>query len=269
MARILSRPGAVLVYAAVDDAARARSALEARGAEVVLLPAAERQGRPGGDAAPISARRGINELHVEAGAQAQRLAAARRPGRRAARLRRAAPARQRPRPGRARPARDAGRQRSAALRRGRARSATTCASLRRVAAPLTPLTRTLTARPRRRRQSPHVHRHRQRPRPHRRGRAARQPAQPSASALDDRGAAGYLDDVGLGDSIALNGACMTVVALDAARDRFHVDISAESLARDRRRSAGAGDGQPRKGAARATTGSTAISSPAMSTASAR
>ena len=28
--------------------------------------------------------------------------------------------------------------------------------------------------------------------------------------------AGYLDDVGLGDSIALNGACMTVTSLDAA-----------------------------------------------------
>ena len=27
--------------------------------------------------------------------------------------------------------------------------------------------------------------------------------------------AGYLDDVALGDSIALNGACMTVTALDA------------------------------------------------------
>ena len=41
--------------------------------------------------------------------------------------------------------------------------------------------------------------------------------------------AGYLDDVGLGDSIALNGACMTVTALDAAHDSFSVDISAESL----------------------------------------
>ena len=42
---------------------------------------------------------------------------------------------------------------------------------------------------------------------------------------------GYLDDVGLGDSIALNGACMTVTALDVADDRFDVDISVESLAR--------------------------------------
>jgi riboflavin synthase len=39
----------------------------------------------------------------------------------------------------------------------------------------------------------------------------------------------YLDDVGLGDSIALNGACMTVTTLDAAQRRFTIDISAESL----------------------------------------
>jgi riboflavin synthase len=41
--------------------------------------------------------------------------------------------------------------------------------------------------------------------------------------------AGYLDDVGLGDSIALNGACMTVTTLDAANQQFTIDISAESL----------------------------------------
>jgi riboflavin synthase len=41
--------------------------------------------------------------------------------------------------------------------------------------------------------------------------------------------AGYLDDVGPGDSIALNGACMTVTAIDATRRRFTIDISAESL----------------------------------------
>ena len=41
--------------------------------------------------------------------------------------------------------------------------------------------------------------------------------------------ADYLDDVELGDSIALNGACMTVTSLDTARQRFTVDISAESL----------------------------------------
>ncbi len=40
----------------------------------------------------------------------------------------------------------------------------------------------------------------------------------------------YLDDVGLGDSIALNGACMTVTGFDAAARRFSIDISAESLA---------------------------------------
>ena len=41
--------------------------------------------------------------------------------------------------------------------------------------------------------------------------------------------AAYLDDVGLGDSIALNGACMTVTTLNAADRQFTVDISAESL----------------------------------------
>ncbi len=43
--------------------------------------------------------------------------------------------------------------------------------------------------------------------------------------------AGYLDDVGLGDSIALNGACMTVTSFDAAAGQFTIDISAESLAK--------------------------------------
>ena len=42
---------------------------------------------------------------------------------------------------------------------------------------------------------------------------------------------GYLDDVGLGDSIALNGACMTAVHLDKSKHQFAVDISAESLAK--------------------------------------
>ncbi len=41
----------------------------------------------------------------------------------------------------------------------------------------------------------------------------------------------YLDDIGLGDSIALNGACMTVTTLDAAQQQFTVDISAESLSK--------------------------------------
>ncbi len=40
---------------------------------------------------------------------------------------------------------------------------------------------------------------------------------------------GYLDDVGLGDSIALNGACMTVTTLSPQTQQFTVDISAESL----------------------------------------
>jgi riboflavin synthase len=43
--------------------------------------------------------------------------------------------------------------------------------------------------------------------------------------------AGYLDDVGLGDSIALNGACMTAMALDLPKNQFSIDISAESLAK--------------------------------------
>jgi riboflavin synthase len=42
---------------------------------------------------------------------------------------------------------------------------------------------------------------------------------------------GYLDDVGLGDSIALNGACMTVTTLDLAGSQFTIDISQESLSK--------------------------------------
>jgi riboflavin synthase len=42
---------------------------------------------------------------------------------------------------------------------------------------------------------------------------------------------GYLDDVALGDSIAHNGACMTVTSLDAATSRFTIDVSAESLSK--------------------------------------
>ena len=41
----------------------------------------------------------------------------------------------------------------------------------------------------------------------------------------------YLDDVGLGDSIALNGACMTVTSFNATQNIFTIDISAESLAK--------------------------------------
>ncbi|WP_084824849.1 riboflavin synthase [Lampropedia cohaerens] len=40
---------------------------------------------------------------------------------------------------------------------------------------------------------------------------------------------GYLDDVVLGDSIALNGACMTVTDLAADGQHFTIEISAESL----------------------------------------
>jgi riboflavin synthase len=43
--------------------------------------------------------------------------------------------------------------------------------------------------------------------------------------------ASYLDDVGPGDSIALNGACMTATSVDHGAARFSIDISAESLAR--------------------------------------
>lgn len=39
----------------------------------------------------------------------------------------------------------------------------------------------------------------------------------------------YLDDVGVGDSIALNGACMTVTTFDWGAGQFTIDISAESL----------------------------------------
>ncbi len=41
---------------------------------------------------------------------------------------------------------------------------------------------------------------------------------------------GYLSDAQLGDSIALNGACMTLTSFDAAAARFTIDLSAESLA---------------------------------------
>ena len=44
----------------------------------------------------------------------------------------------------------------------------------------------------------------------------------------------YLDDVTLGDSIALNGACMTVTSFNAANNLFTIDISAESLAKTAR-----------------------------------
>ena len=50
--------------------------------------------------------------------------------------------------------------------------------------------------------------------------------------------AGYLDDVGLGDSIAMQGACMTVTQLDKAKNQFVVEVSAESLDKTRGYAAG-------------------------------
>jgi|SRR5450755_4481871 len=41
---------------------------------------------------------------------------------------------------------------------------------------------------------------------------------------------GWLAGTAIGDSIALAGACMTVISLDAGADRFAVEVSAESLA---------------------------------------
>ena len=43
--------------------------------------------------------------------------------------------------------------------------------------------------------------------------------------------AAYLDDVSEGDSIALNGACMTATGFDRQAGSFTIDVSAESLAR--------------------------------------
>lgn len=43
--------------------------------------------------------------------------------------------------------------------------------------------------------------------------------------------AGYLDDVAAGDSIAINGACMTVTDLIPTERSFRIDVSAESLDR--------------------------------------
>ncbi|MEI8324201.1 MAG: riboflavin synthase [Betaproteobacteria bacterium] len=47
--------------------------------------------------------------------------------------------------------------------------------------------------------------------------------------LEVQAPAAYLDDVAPGDSIAVNGACMTATAVDRALARFALDISAESL----------------------------------------
>ncbi len=53
------------------------------------------------------------------------------------------------------------------------------------------------------------------------------PAHGQRLALD--APAGFLDDVTAGDSIAINGACMTVTGFNATDRLFHVDVSAESL----------------------------------------
>lgn len=50
------------------------------------------------------------------------------------------------------------------------------------------------------------------------------------NALTVEAPSGWLGATAVGDSIALAGACMTVVALDSARDRFDVEVSAASLA---------------------------------------
>ena len=50
------------------------------------------------------------------------------------------------------------------------------------------------------------------------------------NALTIEAPAGWLGTTAIGDSIALAGACMTVVALDGPRSRFDVEVSAESLA---------------------------------------
>lgn len=65
-ARLLDAPGRVLVYCAGEHAGAA--ALRARGAEIVSLPDARGKVDLGAALADL-ARRGINELHVEAGAQ--------------------------------------------------------------------------------------------------------------------------------------------------------------------------------------------------------
>jgi diaminohydroxyphosphoribosylaminopyrimidine deaminase/5-amino-6-(5-phosphoribosylamino)uracil reductase len=64
-ARILDAPGHVLVYAAAADAAR-HAALEARGAQIALVPAPTGKVDLPAMLADLAAR-GINELHVEAG----------------------------------------------------------------------------------------------------------------------------------------------------------------------------------------------------------
>ena len=64
-ARLLDPPGQVLLYAAQPDAAR-QAALQSRGAEVALMPGPAGKVDLNAMLADL-ARRGINELHVEAG----------------------------------------------------------------------------------------------------------------------------------------------------------------------------------------------------------
>jgi riboflavin synthase alpha subunit len=60
---------------------------------------------------------------------------------------------------------------------------------------------------------------------------------------------GYLDDTGLGDSIAINGACMTVTSLDLSHHTLHHRHFSGIAGQDR--GAGpAGPRQPGKGPAR-------------------
>lgn len=63
--RILDAPGHVLIYAAQDDAER-RSALQARGADITMVPSNNGKVDLRAMLADL-AKRGINELHVEAG----------------------------------------------------------------------------------------------------------------------------------------------------------------------------------------------------------
>jgi diaminohydroxyphosphoribosylaminopyrimidine deaminase / 5-amino-6-(5-phosphoribosylamino)uracil reductase len=115
-ARLLAPPGAVLIYTAADGPAA--DALRARGAE--LRPARRpRQGRSGGHAR--RPRRARHQRAARRGrSQAQRIAAAHRPRRRAAGLPGAQADRARPRDGRARPAGPARRRDTDAVRVGRA-----------------------------------------------------------------------------------------------------------------------------------------------------
>jgi diaminohydroxyphosphoribosylaminopyrimidine deaminase / 5-amino-6-(5-phosphoribosylamino)uracil reductase len=64
-ARLLAPPGAVLIYGAADEPARAE-ALRERGAEVVQLPGEHGKVDLAAMVADLG-RRGVNELHVEAG----------------------------------------------------------------------------------------------------------------------------------------------------------------------------------------------------------